>query len=483
MGRAKHSGLLAKDEESIAASEPDLGASNLGLALGFSPTSEPASSSTGVDPSGREIYTIKKQPRRGKTGKGLEKTPGGSGARLGKRERDGGRSLGGDINKTKGARKTADVLESSEEEEEKMEVDKPTSSSLSAAKNKTVQSRESEFHDSEDNDEDLSDVSDDGEGLPSIAAILNRGETVAHATEDMVEGYFTAHSGKTGPTSDHTLSKLSRPKMDQQSVQDALRAAPATPTRLQADCQSLLEEYRNLFPYWLFQMNNGFNVLLYGLGSKQSLLEDFRKQYLTNTCHLVVNGYFPGLSVKHILTKLSCDVLGHSGAFKSYTEQAQFICSKFEDGQRSGNPSEVFLLIHNIDGPMLRGEKAQSALSYLAQSPSIHLLCSIDHINAPLIWDQNRLSRFNWIWHDVTTYESYREETSFENSLLVQQSGTLALSSLTHVMRSLTPNARGIFELLAKYQLEAKKSGEGGEGGAMAAAGTPCLGLSFKIST
>lgn len=48
----------------------------------------------------------------------------------------------------------------------------------------------------------------------------------------------------------------------------------------------------------------------------------------------------------------------------------------------------------------------------------------------------------------------YQEETSFENSLMVQQSGNLALSSLTHIMRSLTSNAKGIFLLLARYQLD-----------------------------
>ncbi|CAG2245483.1 ORC2 [Mytilus edulis] len=46
--------------------------------------------------------------------------------------------------------------------------------------------------------------------------------------------------------------------------------------------------------------------------------------------------------------------------------------------------------------------------------------------------------------------------TSYENSLLVQQSGSLALSSMTHVMKSLTPNAKNIFILLTKHQLENK---------------------------
>ncbi|XP_016105172.1 origin recognition complex subunit 2-like [Sinocyclocheilus grahami] len=66
------------------------------------------------------------------------------------------------------------------------------------------------------------------------------------------------------------------------------------------------------------------------------------------------------------------------------------------------------------------------------------------------------MSMFNWLWYETTTYLPYTEETSYENSLLVQQTGALALSSLTHVLRSLTPNARGIFRLLAEFQLENK---------------------------
>ena len=72
------------------------------------------------------------------------------------------------------------------------------------------------------------------------------------------------------------------------------------------------------------------------------------------------------------------------------------------------------------------------------------------------VWDQAKCSRFNWLWYNTTTYASYHEETSYENSLLVQQTGGLALSSLTHVMKSLTPNAKGIFLMLAEYQLENK---------------------------
>ena len=71
-----------------------------------------------------------------------------------------------------------------------------------------------------------------------------------------------------------------------------------------------------------------------------------------------------------------------------------------------------------------------------------------------VVWDQGKCSRYNWLWYDATTYLAYTDETSYENSLLVQQSGSLALSSMSHVMKSLTPNAKNIFLMLCKHQLE-----------------------------
>lgn len=64
--------------------------------------------------------------------------------------------------------------------------------------------------------------------------------------------------------------------------------------------------------------------------------------------------------------------------------------------------------------------------------------------------------RFKFLWYDITTFEPYTEETSYENSLLVQQSGALVLSSMNHVMRSLTTNGQGIFLVIVNYQLQEK---------------------------
>lgn len=64
------------------------------------------------------------------------------------------------------------------------------------------------------------------------------------------------------------------------------------------------------------------------------------------------------------------------------------------------------------------------------------------------------LSNYNFIWFDVTSFLPYIDETSFENSLLVQGSGALELSSMKSVFQSLTTNARGIYIIVVNYQLK-----------------------------
>ncbi|XP_025083608.1 origin recognition complex subunit 2-like [Pomacea canaliculata] len=260
------------------------------------------------------------------------------------------------------------------------------------------------------------------------------------------EEYFDIHAAGV-VTSDRTLSRLNLPQMDIQELRGMLQQVSEPHAKQQ---KRLWDKHCVLFRRWMFNMCNGFNILLFGLGSKHSLLEHFRKEYLCDFSHLVVNGYFPSLTVKQILNGITEDVLEKSGSFRSPLDQVEFIKTQFE----TEDQHDFYLVIHNIDGAMLRSEKTQNILSLLAQVRGIHLIASVDHINAPLIWDQIKCSRFRWLWQDVTTYSQYLSETSYENSLLAQQSGALALRSLTHVMQSLTPNARKIFQLLARYHLE-----------------------------
>ncbi|XP_041259555.1 origin recognition complex subunit 2 isoform X3 [Onychostruthus taczanowskii] len=217
---------------------------------------------------------------------------------------------------------------------------------------------------------------------------------------NLVEEYFEAHSSSKVLTSDRTLQKLRKKRLNQQTLHNLLKN---TPLAYAAEIRDLNQQHESLFSKWMLQLHLGFNIVLYGLGSKRDLLEKFRTSFLQDSVHLVVNGYFPSITVKSILNSITEEVLDHIGTFRSPPDQLEFITKRFKE-----------------------------------------------------VWDQAKLSLYNWLWYETTTFNPYVEETSYENSLLIQQSGSLALSSLMHVLHSLTLNARGIFRLLAQHQLEKK---------------------------
>ncbi|ELU00612.1 hypothetical protein CAPTEDRAFT_126602, partial [Capitella teleta] len=262
-----------------------------------------------------------------------------------------------------------------------------------------------------------------------------------------VDAYFEAQEASV-LTSDRTLAKLSMPRMDQHTLHGVLQGSE---DGLLAERKQLTEDLKSHFRHWMYLLCSGFNLLLYGVGSKRNLLEDFRLTLLKDLTHVVVNGYFPSLTIKSVLNHITEEILEHSGGFQSALDQSAFIKRKLIKGLSHLN---VFVVIHNIDGSTLRNERSQSVLAHLAQSPNVHLMASVDHINSPLLWDQGKMAQLKFLWINATTYAPYDEETCYENSLLVQQSGGLALSSLKHVSQSLPPNSRRIYLLLVKYHLE-----------------------------
>ncbi|XP_059134307.1 origin recognition complex subunit 2 [Peromyscus eremicus] len=320
---------------------------------------------------------------------------------------------------------------------------------------------ESEYSASDSEDEEEEDTNELGLSQKSrvqsrgLAAPVSKGTPAKKMkrdkASDLVEEYFEAHSSSKVLTSDRTLQKLRRAKLDQKTLRNLLsKFSPS----FSAEIAQLNQQHEKLFHKWMLQLRLGFNIVLYGLGSKRDLLEKFRTTMLQDSIHVVINGFFPGISVKSILNSITEEVLNHTGTFQSVLDQRDWIINKFKED----SSLELFLLIHNLDSQMLRGDTSQQVLGQLSSLENVYLLASIDHLNAPLMWDHAKQSLYNWLWYETTTYNPYSEETSYENSLLVKQSGSLPLSSLIHVLRSLTPNARGIFRLLIKFQLDNQDS-------------------------
>lgn len=215
----------------------------------------------------------------------------------------------------------------------------------------------------------------------------------------------------------------------------------------------MVQEYKINFSKWMLLLNKGFNIILYGLGSKRCILQQFCESELDKKPFIVINGYFPTLTVKDILHTIRTDILKVNLSGRSDHEIVDGIADAF----RSAPKIHLFLIIHNLDGPLLRKTKEQHLLSRLAKIKNIHLLASIDHINAPMMWDQTCVSNFNFLWWDSTTLLPYTKETAFENSVFLQNSGELSLAAMNNVFQSLTSNARGIYRLMVDNQLKKKK--------------------------
>ncbi|KAJ2456204.1 Origin recognition complex subunit 2 [Coemansia sp. RSA 2336] len=255
------------------------------------------------------------------------------------------------------------------------------------------------------------------------------------------ERYFqNLHTTKGPQTSDNTMLPL-------QTQAESRALLSKVPVKHKSELALLESLHRRQFRQWYFELSSGFNIVFYGYGSKRRLINAFANELGEHAPVAIINGYFPTLNLKQSLEKIAVEVLDLGTTSGTIADLAALIYGYF--GSSSCTVDEMYVVVHNIDGPCLR--KHQAALAVLASSPRIHVLASIDNIEAPLIWDTSTITRFNWAWHDLTTFEPYTVETSYEN--FTTESKEIGPRGVLHVLASLTENAKGIFRILAEYQI------------------------------
>ena len=193
------------------------------------------------------------------------------------------------------------------------------------------------------------------------------------------ESYFQSHSSSKIVTSDHTLDRLKNPRLPADRL-FSLLAEMKLSTEHEAAMNAIMEEYKSYFPKWLYILNEGYNILVYGLGSKRQLLQSFHRSVLSEQTVLVINGFFPSLTLKDILDSITNDILDAGVSPGNPHEAVDMIEEEFALIPQT----HLYLIVHNLDGAMLRNVKAQSILARLSKIPNIHMLASVDHINTPL---------------------------------------------------------------------------------------------------
>lgn len=225
----------------------------------------------------------------------------------------------------------------------------------------------------------------------------------------------------------------------------------------QADVQRLKQLHKRGFDQWLFELEEGFNLCLYGYGSKRTLLMDFA----THLYHqaekapkiIVVNGYTPGLTIRDVLNTVASQVLPKTA--KLPTQPPALLSLILDTLASDTNQSQVTLLIHSLDHPNLR--KYQPLLARLASPPSISVISSVDTPNFALLWDISLTRQYRFLFHDATTFEPYVAELdSVEevNALLGRSGRRLGgKDGVGYVLKSLPENARNLYRILVAEQL------------------------------
>jgi len=273
------------------------------------------------------------------------------------------------------------------------------------------------------------------------------------------EKYFFDNRPGGSKTSDNTLSNVSL--LNHEEYYNTIKAwqDPHQP-----EIEHLETLHARAFDQWIFELEQDFNICLYGWGSKRALLTSFADHFLNSSTDeeaqgppeiIVVNGTSPTLTLRSILLTLASLLPSLVPTHTLPTQPTTILALLLP--ALSTHPSRITLLIHSLDSPFLRRPAAQSLLSTLASHPKISIIASVDTPRFPLLWDISQRSRFNFLFHDATTFRPLDVELQGSGGGVVDEVNKLLGRSgrrvdgregVGYVLRSLPENARRLFGLL-----------------------------------
>ncbi|PHJ22563.1 origin recognition complex subunit [Cystoisospora suis] len=268
---------------------------------------------------------------------------------------------------------------------------------------------------------------------------------------------------------------------------------------------------------WKAALLSGYSILVTGFGSKKTLLDLFAQNALREGFCCIINGYRRELRLQYCLLDLLYAVARHVRKDSSkHPEAAAELARILPKDQRpttggllpswtGGEPISLsvplgrvakqevkrlarrlrvplYFVVHNLDGPALRGD-SRRALASLAACSNIHFVCSADHRLHSCLLGASEREDFNFIHQQCHTYQDYRTEVlghwgpscMFVPLWLRNSGGATGFSAagggasgvwgsgvnFSAVVDALTTNHKRLLKCLAEKQLSQIKSGEG----------------------
>ena len=289
------------------------------------------------------------------------------------------------------------------------------------------------------------------------------------------EQYFFQNRPGNGKTSSNSIASLSL------LSHSDYHSAISTHTDPHTSSISFLHSlHSRSFPQWVFELAQSFSICLYGFGSKRSLLTSFA-DYLHSKhsasappTTIIINGYIPTLTLRQLLTTVISTLqptLFHSKKLPSQPSDLLDLLLGHLNDQPPESP--IYILINSLDGPSLRRPNPQSILAALSAHSSIHLIATCDTPSFPLLWDTTLRERFNWVFHDTTTFVPYDDGRGTGevggvvdgvNELMGRKGASgKGREGVRWVLKSLPENARGLYRILIAELLASADDGRENE--------------------
>lgn len=266
------------------------------------------------------------------------------------------------------------------------------------------------------------------------------------------ERYFFQNRAGPAHTSNNTLNKVSL--LTHEEYFEKL-SQYVDPYRMEKEF--LLDLHGRSFPQWEFEFDQGFNICLYGFGSKRRLLQSFadwiyHRHSSASPSIVVVNGHTPNISIRSIFATIATAVLGTDLPPKLGSQPVEVLELLQSVLKTRSSLEPITVLINSIDAPPLRRAANQALLVRLAATPMIRLLATADTPNFLLMWDINFRDQYNFVFHDCTTFAPYDAEFDIVEEVhgLLGRKGRRigGKEGVGFVLKSLPENAQNLYRLL-----------------------------------
>eukprot|EP00347_Sterkiella_histriomuscorum_P014737 403359737 len=210
------------------------------------------------------------------------------------------------------------------------------------------------------------------------------------------------------------------------------------------------------FTQMKYYLECGFNLLVYGVGSKRNLVNQFVQSYLSEDPKLIVNGFHSGVSIKSITNPMVKFVmkLFQIKIGSHVHDQIEELKRIFNNiSNQNDKFSKYYIVIHSMDAGPLKNPEWQKYLSELANVRGISMIVTVDHFKSGIMWSDMLLDRFNFYSFQLDTFEDYDTELEYQAPLFSTKNDNQEVG-LWFVLQSMTSAQKQVIKTIAKYQLD-----------------------------